>query len=666
LLTIRAAARNALKDPVGGLADAELAVKLAPTNEDAISVLAGLYNSAGRGDEAGALLESSLAKLPESTGLRQVLVQYYAAHGRNDKTEALLKDLIRLQPQEKAYRLALARFYSSSNRLDDAERVLHETIAVLPGDSSLRLALVEFLAARRGRETAERELVSMTSARPDDYELQLAIGAFYEQGEQIDKAEPLYRKIITAQGKKPAALAARDRIAAMYVRRNDIVGARKLLAEVLEANPRDSEALVMRSQLALAEGDAKSAIVDLRAVVRDQPNSVPLLRQLARAYIANGDQQLGEDMLHQAIDSSATDTMARADLAQYYLERGRPNQARTLADELANRDPKNVEFRVLQFRATAASKDYVAAAAIAAALRTDHQELQDGWYLGGLVAEAQDRPDEALRGYDRALEINGRLKDPLEAEVKLLMRQKKSEAALERISRIVVKFPDDAYPVNMRGELLLGMKRTGEAEDAFQAAARLAPEWWVPFRNLAYVKIARNDAPGAVKILQDSASRLGQPESLVGELAVLLQRLGRNDDAIAAYEALLGQHPQSDFGANNLAMLLVSARSEPASFNRARELVSRLGASSNPSYLDTSGWVLFRHGEAAAAVPVLEKAVTLAPDAAVIRYHLALAQYGSGQKQTALANLQRALDTNQRFDGVDAARNTLAEWKKSG
>jgi tetratricopeptide (TPR) repeat protein len=218
----------------------------------------------------------------------------------------------------------------------------------------------------------------------------------------------------------------------------------------------------------------------------------------------------------------------------------------------------------------------------------------------------------------------------------------------------------------MRGELLLGMKRTGEAEDAFQAAARLAPEWWVPFRNLAYVKIARNDAPGAVKILQDSASRLGQPESLVGELAVLLQRLGRNDDAIAAYEALLGQHPQSDFGANNLAMLLVSARSEPASFNRARELVSRLGASSNPSYLDTSGWVLFRHGEAAAAVPVLEKAVTLAPDAAVIRYHLALAQYGSGQKQTALANLQRALDANQRFDGVDAARNTLAEWKKSG
>src|SRR6202011_5260336 len=45
LLTVRAAARVQLKDSEHALQDAEHAVQLAPTNEDAVSVLAGIYKS---------------------------------------------------------------------------------------------------------------------------------------------------------------------------------------------------------------------------------------------------------------------------------------------------------------------------------------------------------------------------------------------------------------------------------------------------------------------------------------------------------------------------------------------------------------------------------------------------------------------------------------------
>jgi Flp pilus assembly protein TadD len=43
LLTVRAAARAVLKDDAGALADAERAVQLGPGNEEAVSLLAGLY-----------------------------------------------------------------------------------------------------------------------------------------------------------------------------------------------------------------------------------------------------------------------------------------------------------------------------------------------------------------------------------------------------------------------------------------------------------------------------------------------------------------------------------------------------------------------------------------------------------------------------------------------
>src|SRR5260370_22168876 len=45
LLTVRAAARVQLKDPQVALQDAELAVKIAPTNENAVAVLAGVFTS---------------------------------------------------------------------------------------------------------------------------------------------------------------------------------------------------------------------------------------------------------------------------------------------------------------------------------------------------------------------------------------------------------------------------------------------------------------------------------------------------------------------------------------------------------------------------------------------------------------------------------------------
>ena len=461
-------------------------------------------------------------------------------------------------------------------------------------------------------------------------------------------------------------MTARNRIAVIDLQRNDFAGATQLLSEVLKANPHDNEALVIRSGLSLSQGNAKDAIVDLRAVVRDQPNSVPLLRQLARAYFANGDEQLGEDALRQGMDGNAADNSARADLAQYYLQSARLDQARSLTRELVRREPKNADFQQLEFRAAAAQVDYPAAELAASAVRDLHPELPDGWYLAGLVAEAQGRTEVALADYDKALAINGRAQEPLDAVLKLLLSSKREAAAMQRLARVIAAYPDDAYAINRRGEIFLGARRWTEAQSAFQEAARVAPQWWVPSRNLAYVRLGQNDQEGAATILRTASERLNQPEPLVGELATLLQKAGRSDDAIAAYEALLRRNPRSDFAANNLAMLLVTVRNDSASLNRARDLASRFTAAKNPSYLDTNGWVLYRHGDATAAVPLLEKAISLAPDAALIRYHLAMAQYDAGQIASAVNNLERAVRGKQNFDGLDNARAKLAAWKKTG
>jgi len=68
--------------------------------------------------------------------------------------------------------------------------------------------------------------------------------------------------------------------------------------------------------------------------------------------------------------------------------------------------------------------------------------------------------------------------------------------------------------------------------------------------------------------------------SLMDELGQQYVRLGRPDDAIALYDGALAKNPKSYFAASNLAMLLVTYRSDSASLARARRLADQIAAMS--------------------------------------------------------------------------------------
>jgi cellulose synthase operon protein C len=112
--------------------------------------------------------------------------------------------------------------------------------------------------------------------------------------------------------------------------------------------------------------------------------------------------------------------------------------------------------------------------------------------------------------------------------------------------------------------------------------------------------------------------------------------------------------------------LLVTYRNDQASLDRARQLVTEFANSANPNLLDTYGWVLVRRGQYAEALPVLERAAELAPQSPVVRYHLAMAQLNSGQRDRARENLRVALTGTPNFAGVDQAREALKTLSNAG
>jgi tetratricopeptide (TPR) repeat protein len=441
LLTVRAAARTQLKDPDGALQDAQRALQLAPTNEDTVAVLAGIYKSRNEPEKAQALLENAIKQMPETVDLRLALAQLYASQRQDARVEGLLVELTRLRPNEKAQRLRLAQYYARLNRTDDAERVLRDAIKALPSELDLKTSLIDLLAARRGRDVAAKELDTMIAASPKDYDLKLAQAQFYLQGKEYPKAETVYGQIIAEAELTAPGITARNRLAALKIQNNDAAGAEKLLAEVLAKSPRDNDALILRGNLALEQKDPKTAIIDLRAVLRDQPNAVGVMRTLARAHLANGEPALAEETMRRAVDANPKDMGARLDLAQLLAQTGKPEQAKPVIDDLVKQQPNNMAALDTQFRVAAATNDNSTAKAAADAIVALQPKSGLGFYYQGVAAETDKRLDDAVHLYSVSLDMQPEAFEPLQALTRLLVRLNRIPDALKRLDAAAAQFP---------------------------------------------------------------------------------------------------------------------------------------------------------------------------------------------------------------------------------
>ncbi|HEY0748173.1 MAG TPA: tetratricopeptide repeat protein [Steroidobacteraceae bacterium] len=659
LLTLRGAARSQTKDLAGAEQDAARAVQLDPTNEDAVTTLAGIYVFTKNSAKAQKLLEESIARIPGSIDLRLALAQLYASENRTSDTEKLLLDLIRLRPSERAHRIRLAQFYLQQNQLDAAEQTLRTGVQTVPQDRELKLALVDFLAAHRSADAAEKELQSMAAAAPKDVEMKFALAKLYLANHQPERAEAIYRSVIAEEKLDAAGLAARDQLAALRVQSNDVKGAEELIAQVIAKSPRDTDALTLRGDLELSRKDPKSAIADLRSVLRDQPNAIGVLRTLARAHLANGEPAIAEETMRRAVDANPKEVSLRLDLAQLLAQIGKAEQAKSILRALIKDQPNNIGALDSLFKVSAEMKDFGDARMAADALVAAQPKGAAGYLYQGMLAEETKHTEEALNLYAHAADLQPNLMEPLQAQIRLLLVNKRIPEALKRLDEVASRYPQSALAPHLKGEVLFAKGDFTGAQSAYREAIARAPNWWIPYRGLATAQFAAKDEQGALRTLHDAQPKVDQPDQLALESALYLERTGKPSEAIREYEAIVLRNPTSDIAANNLAMLLVTYQKDPASLDRAKSLSARFAESPNPSYLDTYGWVLFKHGEAAASVPILERVASKTGDAPVVRYHLGMAQSQSGSTAQARENLSRAINSGAKFFGLDEAKATL-------
>ena len=190
------------------------------------------------------------------------------------QAEQQLSEIIKLAPQEPQYRFRLAMLYSRTKQLDEAQRVLEQAVKDFPNSDAPKLALVDFESHQRSPAEGQKRLKDFIAQQPDDYGLRFALAAMLQRADATQEATKVYDEVIRRDDTGPSGLIARDRLAQIAATQGREADARKLLAEVLQKNPHDDDALALRASMEMArtepapkdkDGDAPAAEADATA-----------------------------------------------------------------------------------------------------------------------------------------------------------------------------------------------------------------------------------------------------------------------------------------------------------------------------------------------------------------------------------------------------------------
>lgn len=643
---------------------AEVLATQFPAEPDVAILLATLYASQQRYEDAEVTLQRALATHPRDLDLLNNLNLVLTQAKKLAGAETVIRQMIEADPNSYDHRLRLARLFIEAGVSDRAETVLRDAVTADPESEQRWLVLAEFFLKRKDIPSGERILLDAATQIPLSSRIQFGLGALYRRSGQEEKARQRYATIIEDYKDKPARLEAKVKLAEMDLVAGRPVDAERQVDEVLKENPRSSDGLTLSGQMALARRDGKEAVQAFRTVLHDQPELATVQYLLGQAYQLIGDTNLAKESFERAVALYPDQVDAKRSLAVLESRRGHYQQARARLDELLKQRPDDVAALDMLMALDVATKNWQGAEQTLVRLR----HLSAGNYLAlmaeGRFYEAQRRSPEAVRAYEQATALAPNEPEPLSLLVKLEVAQGQTISAKARLESLLASRPDHPVAHGLLGEVLSLMGEHQGASRRFLEATRVNPKWKSPWLNWATLSLSQKQAKEAVQILENGLKANPEGEELHMLLASARSELGQVDAAMAAYETVLRLNPRNILAANNLAVLLVEHKGDPSSLQKAFSLSRDFEKEApHPLFIDTLAWVRFKMGQHEEAIRLMKGAVAKSPEMTVLNYHLGIAFFQSGKRAEARTYLSKALKSSDLFEGRREAEQALAQLR---
>ena len=503
-----------------------------------------LNNAAGA---ESALLEGAQLN-PADLGIQRTLADFYAARWRVDDAAARIRRMMELEPANFRYGITLAGLYWNSERQAEARDTLTKLAAANRDNEECLVAVAGFYLSHRLTEDGEKLLKDGLTALPRSFMLRFALSELYNISSRSDAALAVLKECLglLKDPKSPELIQARNLLARLYFLRGELPEAERYLGEILTVSAANIDATYLKGRISLQKKDAAGAISAFRSLINDRPHDAEGYLLLADAHLLNRELKLAQENLLQAERIEPDSLRVVRALARFAVAEGQPRAGLERLQRFLVKEPGNVEARV---------------------------ELGELYRLGGdprrAVEElkgAKQRAPGAAAPYLRLSELYDRQGDlpraiaELEMVVTRLMpgnipaaltladlygRAGASAKARQTFEELLTKNPKEWHISN---DYACFLADNGTTPEDFARAAALAtdaagrqPDNPQVLDTLGWAEHRRGNTTRALELLRKASEKSGGSQMVEYHLGMVCSVAGRKDEARTHLErALVG------------------------------------------------------------------------------------------------------------------------------
>ena len=629
----------------GSILELKNAIQKNPNNPQARLLLGQIYLKAGLGAEA----EKELTKA-EKLGVGRETIQIQLG-------EALLlmgeyqRVLDEIQAGSQTSKINLARIQQiradallNQGKLKDACNLYQQSLDADPNNPPTYWGLAKCAVAEKDPSRAQELLDTALKINNKQASTWVHKGDLARFNNNSQGALVAYTNALKLE---PNNLEALERRANTNILSGQVEAARKDLEHIRKLSPKSVQAYYLEALLNFQQKKFPEAQNALQEVFKVTENYMPSILLAGTTAYSLGSYEQAESYLNQYLARFPGDSYARRVLAATKLKQNQPDKVQEILSPLLGPDSQDAQALALAGEAYLRNKDYKTAMVLldrASKLDPKNAAIRTQLATGHL---AEGESDEALADLEQAVSLNDKAGQADLTLITLYLGRKEYDQAIEAISSLERRLPNNPATQYLRAAALLGKQDRAGARKALEQALVIQPSFFPAAVSLARLDIADHQPDAARKrfeaILDHDKNNI-QAMLAMAKLAALEQKESEN---VSWLEKAIKADPKAIKPRAALARHYIAKKENQKALTLANEAVNN-----NPDSLEALellGATQMATGDTAAAITTFTRMTKKAPQSPGTLLTLALAQLTNKQLGSARVNLQQALQLKPDF-----------------
>lgn len=605
-----------------------------PGNAEVYNLLAARSIREGDFDKAIATLDEGIAKVDDPETL--LVVKLVLADQKLTQADVIdtFNQLIKTSPNSGVYREKMAEYVLLKQKdYDTAKKLFTEALPYAEKKSEIFTRIVAIEREQNGDAAAEEKLKTFVSEYPDDLDVKFLLPVFYCQTQQFDKCVAEFQAIAsdetTGEEDRVRAL---NGIGDVAIVQRDFEKAQEIVDQVLEIDPKDSQALITLGQIQMENKDTDKAIESFRAALEGAPDNAEGLVFLALAYEASGQVKFADAQFARALDQVGYLRPVVDQYRGFLIRNGEFDRSVEVLNRYLRANPNDTDALMQRAESAIAQGEFSQAEASARQLIAGGAGSARAESILAQSLFSQQRFSDALPVAEEILKDNPDDKGNKILRASILQRLGRADEAIAELEDKISAGDAKAVDYALLGDLLIGKREYASARRVsieglgkYPTAEQLFVLGYISETNMG-------NADGAMAILRDGINKAENNAQLRTLLSNELINSQRIDEAIDVLRSLDKDNALSPLTANNLASLLAERDGDEEEALRVARL---LEGTDNAFFADTLAWAYYKSGQLQNAARYARKAGDELTDNADVQYHLGIIEKELGNEDAA-------------------------------